>query len=130
MTLIPILVAGVIVLVIVLVIVAAALLIGVRGGRYAESLLRKGARVRPFRRRMIRSYIRELEQSNPLAARAYTKMERVTGETSFRHTRKSLAVLTAEERRAYLDLFEGRQDQAANRSARRHRTRSGRHERR
>ena len=83
MTLVPVYVAAAIFVVV----VRALLLIVVRNGRYAEGLLRKAARIRPLRRRMIQSHLRDLEQSNPVAARAYSKMDRVTGVAGLKHTR-------------------------------------------
>ena len=61
LTLVPIYVAAAIVVVVIL----GLFLIVVRDGRYAENLLRKGVRIRPLRRWMIQSYLRELEKSNP-----------------------------------------------------------------
>jgi hypothetical protein len=87
-------------------------------GRYAVRLLARAARIRPLRRRVIRSYIRELEKTNPLAARAYAKLERVSSGDTLRHTSAALSVLTSAERRAYLELFDD-DDQPVNRAQRR-----------
>ena len=121
-TLVPIYVAAAIVVVFILVL----FLIVVQDGRYAENLLRKAVRIRPLRRRMIQAYLRELEQSNPVAARAYSKMERVTGVSALKHTRAALSVLSLEERRAYLELFDDRHKEGLNRALRRHDAKSKR----
>jgi len=102
----------------VLLVLLAAVLIRLGHGRYGERLLARAARIRPLRRRVIRSYIRELEKTNPVAARAYAKVERVSGDASLRHTSAALSVLTAAERRAYLALFDD-DDRPLNRAQRR-----------
>jgi hypothetical protein len=81
------------------------LLVRLDDGRYAESLLARATRICRLRRRVLRSYIRDLEQANPVAARAYAKVERVSGAAARRHTEAALSVLTTEERTAYFDLF-------------------------
>ena len=113
MTLVPVYIAGAAVLLVVLL----ALFIRLGDGRYAERLLAKAVRIGPLRRRVISSYIRELEKTDPLAARAYAKMERVSG-ASVAHTNAALSVLSEAERRAYLRLFDD-PEQALNRAQRR-----------
>jgi hypothetical protein len=76
-----------------------------RNGRYARSLIARAAGIRLLRSLVVRSYIRDLQKTNPLAARAYAKLERVSGKRSRRHTEAALSVLTAAERRAYFELF-------------------------
>jgi hypothetical protein len=73
------------------VLLVAALVIFIRlgDGRYVEGLLVRATRIRRLRRRMLRSYIRDLEKTNPLAARAYAKVERVSGAAQ-RHTEAGL----------------------------------------
>jgi hypothetical protein len=110
--------------VVVLMTAAALIFIRIAGGRYAERVIARAACVRPLRRLVIRSYIRELAKTDPVAARAYEKMERVTGDTSGSHSARALAVLTPAERRAYLSLFH-EPDAPRNRAERR-RTPSGR----
>ena len=121
LTLIPVYLA----LAIVFVVVLAATLFVVGNGGYAESLLRRATKIRPLRRRVIRSYLRDLEQANPVAARAYSKMEHFSGDAALRHTRQGLSVLSDEERRAYLELFED-QRSGVNREQRRHEVKSER----
>ena len=94
-------------------------LIRLRDGRYARRLLVKLSTIHFVRRRMMRAYIRDLEKTDPIAARAFSKLERLFGHTNFRHTRSSLDVLSREERRAYLNLFD-EQVEAPNRAVRRH----------
>jgi len=72
---------------------------------------------------MIRSYIRELEKANPVAARAYAKLERISGDASIRPTDAALSVLSPAERRAYLDVFAD-EEPALNRAQRRRSARS------
>ena len=87
-------------------------------GRYAHNLIASAARIRRLRRLVLRSYIRELEKTNPLAASAYTKLERVSGDRTRRHTEAALSVLTPAERRAYFALFDN-QERPLNRAQRR-----------
>jgi len=107
----------------VVLVLMAAIFIRLADGRYAERLLTRTARFRPLRRRMIHSYLRELEKTNPVAARAYAKLERISGDASMRHTDAALSVLSAAERRAYLDVFAD-EEPALNRAQRRRSLRS------
>ena len=109
----------------ILLVLLAAIFIRLGHGRYAERLLARAVRIRPLRRRVIRSYIRDLEKTNPLAARAYAKLERVSGDAAVRHTNAALQVLSAAERRAYLELFP-LEEPESNRAQRRRRARSSR----
>jgi hypothetical protein len=102
-----------------LVLALAATFIRLGHGRYAEKLLAKASRIRIVRRRLIRAYIRDLEGTDPLAARAFSKVERQFGDTTLRHSRAALFVLSPEERRAYLDLSDKPQV-PLNRAHRRH----------
>jgi hypothetical protein len=102
-----------------LLVVLALVFVRLADGRYAEQLLGRGTRIRPVRRHMIRSYIRDLEKTNPVAARAYSKLERLSPEAALRHSEAALSVLSAEERRAYLDLVDERRQRPLNRAQRR-----------
>jgi hypothetical protein len=107
----------------VVLVLVALIFIGLADRRYAERLLKRIARLRPLRRRMIHSYIRDLEKTNPLAARAYAKLERISGDASMRLTDAALSVLSQAERRAYLDVFPD-EEPALNRAQRRRKVRS------
>jgi hypothetical protein len=96
-----------------------SIFIWLRHGRYAERLLAGAARIRAVRRLATRSYLRELEKTNPVAARAYAKLERVSGKGADRHGERALAVLSAAERRAYLELFDDQAGQPHRRARRR-----------
>jgi hypothetical protein len=109
----------------VVMVLMAAIFIRLADERYAERLLKRIGRIRPLRRRMIHSYLRELEKTNPVAARAYAKLERISGDASMRHTDAALSVLSGAERRAYLDVFAD-EEPAMNRAQRRRRVRSRR----
>ena len=111
--------AVIIVAITVLGVVLGATLIKFRGGRYARRLLVKLSTIRFIRKRMMHAYVRDLEKKDPIAARAFSKLERLFGHTTFRHTESSLSVLSREERRAYLTLF-GEPLEAPNRAHRRH----------
>lgn len=111
----PYVVAGAVLLVLLL-----AIFVWLREGCYAQALLARAARIPALRRAVTRAYLRELEQTNPVAARAYEKVERVSGKRSPRHTERALSVLSPDERRAYLELFG---DEAEQRSSRRGRGR-------
>jgi hypothetical protein len=65
----------------VLLVTLAAIFIRLADGRYAEALLKRAATIRALRRFVIRSYIRELERTNPLAARARPRPETDQGRT-------------------------------------------------
>jgi hypothetical protein len=88
-------------------------------GRYAEALIARAVRSRTLRRHAICSYVKDLEKTDPVAARALEKVERVCGARSSSPGEAALSVLTDSERRAYLELFD---DRAAprNRAQRRH----------
>ena len=101
LALVPVYIAAAAVLVVVLV----SVFIRFADGRYAERAIASAARIRPLRRLFIRSFIRDLAKTDPVAARAYEKMEHVTGDANRSHSAAALAVLTASERRAYLSLF-------------------------
>jgi hypothetical protein len=107
----------------VVLVLVALIFIRLADRRYAERLLKRIARLRPLRRRMIHSYIRDLEKTNPLAARAYAKLERISGDASMRLTDAALSVLSQAERRAYLDVFPD-EEPALNRAQRRRKVRS------
>jgi hypothetical protein len=109
----------------VVLVLVAAIFIRLAEGRYAKRLLTRAARIRPLRRHMIHSYLRELETTNPVAACAYAKLERILGDPSMRHTDAALSVLSAAERRAYLDVFAD-EEPGLNRAQRRRRVRSRR----
>jgi hypothetical protein len=85
-------------------------LIRAANGRHARALVAKAARRPRLRRLVIRPYLRNLEKKNPLAARAYAKLERASGSGALRHGTNALSVLTEAERRAYLRLFEDEAD--------------------
>jgi hypothetical protein len=104
-------------------VLVALIFIRLADRRYAERLLKRIARLRPLRRRMIHSYIRDLEKTNPVAARAYAKLERISGDASMRLTDAALSVLSQAERRAYLDVFPD-EEPALNRAQRRRKVRS------
>jgi hypothetical protein len=107
----------------VVLVLVALIFIRLADRRYAERLLKRIARLRPLRRRMIHSYIRDLEKTNPVAARAYAKLERISGDASMRLTDAALSVLSQAERRAYLDVFPD-EEPALNRAQRRRKVRS------
>jgi hypothetical protein len=107
----------------VVLVLVALIFIRLADRRYKERLLKRIARLRPLRRRMIHSYIRDLEKTNPLAARAYAKLERISGDASMRLTDAALSVLGQAERRAYLDVFPD-EEPALNRAQRRRKVRS------
>jgi hypothetical protein len=86
-------------------VVFAAAFVGIGRGRYAEQLVRRAARIAPLRRFFIRAYIRDLAKTDPLAARAFEKIERLTGDATGSHPSGFLRILTPAERRAYLALF-------------------------
>jgi hypothetical protein len=88
-------------------------------GRYAERLLARAARIPAVRRLATRSYLRELEKTNPVAARAFAKLERVSGKGADRHGERAMGVLSAAERRAYLELFNDQPGQPRTRPRRR-----------
>jgi hypothetical protein len=108
----------------VLLVLGLVLFVWLDDGRYAESLLARATRIRWLRRRVLSSYVRDLEKTNPVAARAYAKVERVSGVAARRHTEAALSVLTTEERAAYLDLF-GMPQSTQNRAQRRRAARPG-----
>jgi hypothetical protein len=101
----------------------AAIFIWVAGGRHAEMLLAKAARTRILRPVFVRSYVRDLEKADPLAARAFAKIDRFSRGRSLANPEVALAILTPAERRAYLTLVGERPIQSLNREQRR-RTRS------
>jgi hypothetical protein len=107
----------------VVLVLVALIFIRLADRRYKERLLKRIARLRPLRRRMIHSYIRDLEKTNPVAARAYAKLERISGDASMRLTDAALSVLSQAERRAYLDVFPD-EEPALNRAQRRRKVRS------
>jgi len=90
------------------------------GGRYAENLIARGIRIPTLRRLAVRSYVKELEKTNPVAARALEKVERVSGNRSGAPGEAALSVLTEVERRAYLGLFDDQAPRPLNRAQRRH----------
>jgi hypothetical protein len=102
----------------VLLVLGLVLFVWLEDGRYAETLLARATRIRWLRRRVLSSYVRDLEKTNPVAARAYAKVERVSGVAARRHTDAALSVLTTEERAAYLNLF-GMPQPSQNRAQRR-----------
>ena len=92
------------------------------GGRYARNLVARLSRIPTVRRRAVRAYVRDLERTNPEAARALVKVERVSGGRA-RPGEAALSVLTVAERRAYDELFNDEQP-PMNRAQRRRGTRS------
>jgi hypothetical protein len=99
------LVALYIVVGLVLLVLLLAIFVWRGGGRYARALLARAAQIPALHRAVTRAYLRELEKTNPVAARAYAKLEHVSGKRSARHTERALSVLSPAERRAYLELF-------------------------
>jgi len=104
----------------VLLVVGSALFIRLADGRYAEALMARGMRFPRLRRHAVRSYVKDLEKTNPVAARALEKIERVCGARSFPPGEAALSVLTDGERRAYLELFDDQVGRPQNRAQRRH----------
>jgi len=104
----------------VVLVVCSVVFIRLAGGRYAEALIARGMRIRTLRRRAIRSYVKDLEKTNPVAARALEKVERVSGGRSFPPGEAALSVLSDSERRAYLELFDDQVGRPQNRAQRRH----------
>jgi len=102
----------------VLLVVLTSLFVRLGDGRYAENLIAKAMRIRRLRRLMMRSYIRDLAKADPVAARAFAKVERLTAAGSVSQSKGALSVLTPAERRAYLDLFD-EQGEPLNRAQRR-----------
>jgi hypothetical protein len=96
----------------------AAILVWV-GGRHAETLLAKAARTRILRPLFVRSYVRDLEKADPLAAQAFAKIDRFTRGRSLANPEVALAILTLAERRAYLALVGERPVPTLNREHRR-----------
>jgi hypothetical protein len=107
----------------VLVVAFSAIFVRLRKGRYAEILIARIARIRRVRGLAIRSYVRALERTNPVGARALAKIERVSG-TRFPPRAAAPSVLTPEERRAYGELFDDQATRPLNRAQRRRAARS------
>jgi hypothetical protein len=98
-------------------VVCLAAFLRLADGRYAEALIARAVRIRPLRKRAVRSYVKDLAMTDPIAARAVEKIERVCGAS--RPSEAALSVLTDSERRAYLELFDNRAA-PRNRAERRH----------
>jgi hypothetical protein len=101
-----------------LLVAGLAAFVRLAGGRYAERLIARGLRVPTLRRLAVRSYVQDLETTNPVATRALEKVERVSGsrarapgEATLSSARKSDA--------PYLGLFAGQAPQPLNRAQRR-----------
>jgi hypothetical protein len=109
----------------VLLVLLLAIFLGLGHGRYAEILAMRIGRTRKGRTLAVRWYIKDLEKTNPVAARAVAKVERVSGGASVSPGEAALSVLTAAERRAYLELLNDRAEHPLNRAQRRHATGPG-----
>jgi hypothetical protein len=107
----------------VVIVMVAAILIWVAGGRYAEKLVVKTAQMRMLHRLFVRSYVGELEKTDPLAARAFAKVDCFSRGRAMADPRVALAILTPAERRAYLALVADQAAPSSNREQRRRRTR-------
>jgi type II secretory pathway pseudopilin PulG len=101
-------------------VVCAAVFLRLRDGKYAEALVARAMGIRRLRRHAIRSYVRDLEKTNPEAARALEKLERACGPRASPPGEAALSVLSDSERRAYLQLFDDQARRAQNRAQRRH----------
>lgn len=86
-----------------LLLAALAVLGRFRNGRYLRPVVTLLTKVPLFRRGIRKATIAQLERSNPELARAYTKLETLGQPKTPEQAQRALSLLTASERRAYLE---------------------------